>query len=157
MSFDLKSLINHKVSLKTSKSQQHRGYLICYDPITQAVVLYDDLQLTTLLIFHHAIKSITKIDNNPLFSCDNFKEFCDDFFSKTSRELTSAVDCQERRKAVLEKLSTSNVPVEEIDDVLVAAYSVCIYPPYTQSTCQSANLIVLDRIKGILSEMGDCN
>lgn len=147
MTDDLKSMINHHVVIRTKKSHQ-KGYLVCCDPVSNTALIYNDTQQTLTMIFINSIVSITQIDNS-LFSCDNFKQFCDDFFNKSNQHPTDS-DNNVRRQFVLDLFSANNVPVEEVDDVLIAAYSVCINPPYTEHDCQSSNPIVLDRIKTIL-------
>ena len=152
----LYSLLNHKIVL-TSAAGQQEGYLVCVDPVTLAIVLYDDVHQRLSMVMHHALKSINKSDqleNNP--NNIDFKQLCGDFFglstTGTNAKLHTPSEQRERRERVLSLLRTNNVPVEEKDDLLIAAYSVCINAPYTESDCQSTNALILSRIQNILKQ-----
>ncbi len=147
----LYSLLNYKVSV-TSHSKLQEGYLVSVDPVTLTIVLYDDIKESLTMILHHAIKSIEKCDQQ--IKSFEFKKFCSNFFGKVGEaaKTFTAEELQERRQRVLDLLHSNNVPVEDQDDLLIAAYSVSITPPYTELDCQSTNAVVLKRIQNIIKQ-----
>jgi len=153
----LYSLLNQKVTVVTSKKQdQNVGYLVCVDPVTLTIVLYDDINQCLSMIFHHAIRTINKDEEHNEVHCLDFQKLCHDFFqlSRADEPVSVSVEekasLEERRSRVLNLLKENNVPVEEQDDLLIAAYGVCINPPYTEYDCKSNNALILSRIQNIL-------
>ena len=152
----LYSLLNHKVLVVTSHLDQQEAYLVCVDPVTLTIVLYDLIHQSLSMVLHHAIKSIeVKQDQENDLDNIDFKQICANFFGispvATSNAYSQA-ELQERRERALKLLKANNVPVEENDNLLIAAYSVCINAPYPESDCQSTNALILSRIQNILKE-----
>jgi len=147
----LYSLLNKMVLVKSRRREQS-GQLVCVDPVTLTIVLYDSLNQCLSMIFHHAIISISEIEQSSDSGNVDFKKLCDDFFEvcSSAKSQLSPAETLERRSRVLDLLKENNVPVEEQDDLLLAAYSVCISPPYSESDCKSSNALILSRIQDII-------
>ena len=151
------SLLNQQVHVRTSR-RTHSGELVCVDPVSLLVVLYDRANQQMSMLLHHAITSIEPSSEQPQSDLHNvdFKQICDNFFghpltsSAAAVSEQSLVEQQQRRSRVLDLLHENNVPVEEQDELLIAAYSVAIYPPYTEADCKSSNAIILGRIQTII-------
>lgn len=147
----LYSLLNYRITVTNHYGLQE-GYLVSVDPVTLTIVLYDDIKETLSMILHHSVKSIQKCET-PM-KCIDFKELCSNFFGKTKQaaKTFTTEELEERRQRVLGLLQSNNVPVEDQDDLLIAAYSVSITPPYTDLDCQSTNAVVLNRIQNMIKE-----
>lgn len=149
-------LINKKIEIETNK-HRYQGFMINIDPVTLTILIYnnDDID-QILMIFYHSIKSIKPIANCDEVFNQNFQKFCDKFFQISNVNPNEIDDTDENMKNSRQKLldifAKNNVPVEEIDQTLIAAYYVCIDPPYTLNDCKSSNMIVLDRIKSIIEQ-----
>lgn len=157
MSFEKQfyELIRSKVKIETVKGN-YSGYLLCLDPITLTLIIFNDELNQIHLIFEHSVKSITKLNGNKTnqFKDINFQQFCDQFFNiKTNKNNISVENLKKRRQEVWNLLMKNNVPVvESSNDSLIAAYNVTINPPYTANDCSSSNTIVLGKIKSILEK-----
>lgn len=157
----LYKLLNEKVLVQTVAKNQPatEGYLVCVDPQTLTLVLYDDTRQTFTMILSHAVKTISKCESpesQSLPGSFNFTEVCSTFFgiSTTSPgEQYTAGELSQRRQTVLNWMATNAVPVEELDDALIAAYSVIINAPYTTADCQSTNALLLSKVQKILGEL----
>lgn len=146
-------LMRSKVKIITAKGN-YSGYLLCVDPITLTLIIFDDELNNIHLIFEHSIKSITKLDINKIneFQDINFQQFCDKFFSIKTTNNISEENLKKRRQDVWNLLIKNNVPVTESNGSLIAAYNVIINPPFTANDCSSSNTIVLGKIKSILEK-----
>lgn len=147
----LYSFLNYKITV-TSHCGLQEGYLVSVDPATLTIVLYDDIKESLSMILHHGVKSIQKCDQPK--KCIEFKELCSNFFGKNEKaaKTFTTEELEERRERVLDLLRSNNVPVEDQDDLLIAAYSVSITPPYTDLDCQSTNAVVLNRIQNMIKQ-----
>ncbi|KAH7645816.1 Gem (Nuclear organelle) associated protein 6 [Dermatophagoides farinae] len=147
-------LINNKVEIEIGR-HRYKGFLINVDPVTLTILIYNNENNQIQMIFHHSIKSIKQIaDCDEIFDND-FRKFCDEFFqieNTNSHGIESNENMEDRRQKLLEIFAKNNVPVEEIDQSLIAAYYVCIDPPYTINDCKSSNMIVLSKIKSIIEQ-----
>ncbi|KAI2801412.1 hypothetical protein RDWZM_008422 [Blomia tropicalis] len=153
----LYELLNYKIIAKTKNNQEHIGYLVCVDPISLTIILYNNERQpnTMMMITNHSIKSIQKLDSESICPIDNFQHLCDTFFEIQQQKIVSKIEftddeLKQRRINMLQLMKANNVPVEEQDDALIVAYSVCINPPYMESDCLSNNPVVLERIRDII-------
>lgn len=154
MSKEYAELVNFKVkvTLKTPPGAR-QGILLAVDPNTKAIMLEETESVSCFPA--HSIESIAKASAEASQrEMPNLKEYCDRLFNIHPPPMLDSVDNQlkmlQRREGLLAYLNENNIPVEEIDDLLLAAYSVSISPPYGESDCKSSNAIVLNRIKTIV-------
>lgn len=134
-----------KIEFKLGRCGTCLGTLLCND--AQAIVLEDSEARSLRCIPKHSIKHIETISPpNQKEAFDSVK-VCRSYLDSDSDEQSAGVNMESRRARLLAFLKCNNIPVEEVDDLLVAAYSVAINAPYTESNCKSTNAIVLERIQ----------
>lgn len=145
-----------KITLNDHKKTVQCGYLACVDPESDAMLVFDQSDNRLCLLFKHSVKSIEELPTNESHDVApvDLKHLCDEFFGPEEArgaELGEE-DCEARRKRVMQVLASHNVPVEEVDHTLIAAYCVSITPPYTINQCKSFNPIVLGRIQQFMQQ-----
>ncbi|XP_077533641.1 gem-associated protein 6-like isoform X1 [Haemaphysalis longicornis] len=150
----LLSYVHKLVRVETVDGMVLAGYVKTVDPISDSVVLVmlDDGRPSTVhVVLGHAVKSVTVVSD----ASPEEKELLEQLFVPKCDELSSE-QLQERKEKLRSWLSSKRIPVSESEGepgVLVIAGSVRFMPPYGPENFHCANSLVLDRMRGIVSQM----
>lgn len=142
----MKDLIGKYVRIITIDKMEHQGHVYVIDPETYAVVLIQERNKINLeIITGHSIKE---------FEIDSSVPIRTDLLIASCTEGNINMEAFElKKKKVKDWLSQHLIFIEEEGPLLKLGKQLVIEAPYTAEQCFSNNVIVLDRIKTLLSQM----
>lgn len=142
----MKSLIGRTVKITTANNQLICGTVYVIDPVYKTIVLHTKetapSKPDTVFVLHHAIQSL-EVDPGEL---DETYIKTEDTFMDTSQ----AVDEKKRLKKWLEQMY---INVDEVGVYLKIDDHLLIMPPYGLDNCICNNIIILEKIRNIISLM----
>lgn len=148
------SYVHKLVRVETVDGKVLAGHVKTVDPISESVVLVmlDGGRPSAVhVILGHAVKSLTVVSD----ATPDEKELLEQLFVPKYDELSSE-QLEEKKEKLRSWLSTNRIPIKESQEepgVLVIAGSVRLLPPYGPENFHCANSLVLDRMRGIISQM----
>ncbi|XP_076816194.1 gem-associated protein 6-like [Clavelina lepadiformis] len=136
-----------RVEVKTCDRKTTTGWVYTIDPITHSIVLLNDnQQLVTIL--GHAVREVLVKD----MPNKDMKNRLDELLESKEPDHSPEV-LEERKQKVVAWLLENRFPVKANGDIISVANALEIMPPYSASSCQTGNEVILNRIQRLLEAM----
>lgn len=142
----MKNLIGQTVEISTTHSQSIKGVVYVIDPIYKTIVLHtkesSPKKHDTVFILYHAIKSLVLLAGG-----------CDETYLERQAPIEENVNSSAEKRRLKKWLQQMYINVEEAGEYLKIDDHLLILPPYGLSNCVSSNIIVLEKMRNIISLM----
>ncbi|CAF1320769.1 unnamed protein product [Adineta steineri] len=148
------TLINVRVQIECSDQRNYSGRVYTVDPLTQSIVLIDDISNRVHIVLRPDIIQLKILDRNT-----SLQTYKDPFQSSNVISNEPDDSSSDRLEKIRTFLSSKRIPfkekLEENNSItlLIQNGIVQINAPYTNETISGTNEIVLSRIKLLLKQI----
>lgn len=142
----MKSLLGRTVKITTAENQSICGTVYVIDPVYKTIVLHTkETALSkpdTVFVLHHAIQSLEVLPGE-----------VDETYLKTEEHFMDTSQTVSEKRRLKKWLQQMYINVEEVGEYLKIDDHLLIMPPYGLDNCICNNVIILEKIRNIISLM----